>query len=142
MSNTETNRYQRAQPRLAAIDGTAGAKGPVVEDIKQRARSATHLAEGLALRERSRLKAAVACFEQTVAAQPDSVDGWFWQAVSARTGPGGLPGCKRRLPLAVRVVRTPDTAHAGPGGQVRRLSQVLYGEHAFVHPVPCRGAGG
>lgn len=41
-----------------------------------------HLAEGLGLRENRRLKAAVACFERAVAADPALADGWFWLAVT------------------------------------------------------------
>jgi len=38
--------------------------------------------DGLTLLERRRLKAAEACFEQAVESEPDSVDGWFWLAVT------------------------------------------------------------
>lgn len=44
--------------------------------------AAAHLAEGLALRGKRRLKAAVACFEQAVAADPAITEGWFWLAVT------------------------------------------------------------
>lgn len=63
-------------------DRNDDARDSVAEDTRQEARSATHPAKGLALRGRRRLKAAVTCFEHAVAAQPDSVDAWFWLAVT------------------------------------------------------------
>lgn len=46
------------------------------------ASAAAYLAEGLALREKRRLKAAVACFERAVAADSAMTEGWFWLAVT------------------------------------------------------------
>jgi tetratricopeptide (TPR) repeat protein len=65
------------------------------------------LAEGLALRQRRRLKQAAACFEQAVAADPSSVDGWFWLAVT-RDNRGqeaeAIPAYRRALSLGISVV--------------------------------------
>ena len=81
--------------------------GPNAADPGPDATASSHLAAGLALRERRRLKAAAGCFEQAVAAEPDMVDGWFWLAVT-RDNRGqeseAIPAYRRALRLGIEDV--------------------------------------
>ena len=67
------------------------------------------LAEGLALRQRRRLKQAAACFEQAVTVGPSSVGGWLWLAVT-RDNRGqeaeAIPAYREALSLGVSQVNT------------------------------------
>lgn len=78
--------------------------GPDAPDPGPDAPASSHLAEGLALRERRRLKAAATCLERAVAAEPDMVDGWFWLAVT-RDNRGqeaeAIPAYRRALGLGI-----------------------------------------
>lgn len=65
----------------------------------------THLAEGLTLREKRRLKAAVGCFERAVSADPSLTEGWFWLAVT-RDNRGqeadAIPAYRQALSLGIK----------------------------------------
>lgn len=62
------------------------------------------LAEGLALRERRRLKAAAGCFRAAAAAQPGSAEAWFWLAVTLDNRAQeaeAIPAYRRALGLGI-----------------------------------------
>lgn len=91
----------------------------------------THLAEGLTLREKRRLKAAVGCFERAVSADPSLTEGWFWLAVT-RDNRGqeadAIPAYRQALSLGIKGPTSARKRGHGwparcqrPGGTPRRL---------------------
>jgi tetratricopeptide (TPR) repeat protein len=77
---------------------------PAAADPGPGAGASSHLAEGLELRGRRRLKAAAASFERAVEAEPARAEGWFWLAVT-RDNRGqeaeAIPAYRRALSLGL-----------------------------------------
>lgn len=96
---------------MRAVRNAAGRMSPVSDrtDAPGTASSASNdagelLAQGLALRERRRLKAAAGCFRAAAEAQPGSADAWFWLAVTLDNRAQeaeAIPAYRRALGLGI-----------------------------------------
>lgn len=83
---------------LDAVASTAGQSAPLPGEASRL------LAEGHALRERRRLKEAVLAFEQMLVLDPDSVEAWFWLAVTRDNRgqeEGAIPAYRKALDLGI-----------------------------------------